>query len=234
MILSLHYLCETWAWRRLHACVCFCVWGPVCVHAAPQASCLTNSSQAELITHRCCTRQAFAFMCDVEELCVHAVKSNTEHEMKSCDKCTNPTEALSDFCRKSSTPNQVCTFSSVKPHYGTFHISICWTSSEKQRVDIFYLITRHFFCSGPVGRAENHITRSWANNSLTFLLSAVRHKFNFVIRQRCLLISIFPRGGKSGGAGWNNAALISRSASIKAAERLTGACLLWKRLFSLF
>lgn len=134
----------------------------------------------------------------------------------------------------SSTPNQVCTFSSVKPHYGTFHISICWTSGEKQRVNIFYLITQQFFCLGPVGRAENHITRSWANNSLTFLLSAVRHKLNFVIRQQCLLISIFPRGGKNGGAGWNNVALISRSASIKAAERLTGGLLLWKRLFSLF
>lgn len=85
-----------------------------------------------------------------------------------------------------------------------------------------------------MGRARNHITRSWANNSLTFLLSAVRHKLNFAIRQQWLLISIFPRGGKSGGAGWNNVALISRSASIKPAERLTGGLLVWKRLFSLF
>lgn len=174
--------------KQLSMKACMCVFLCLMPGVCSCCSCLTNCSQAELITHRWCT-----------SVCVHVILKSFACTRSRAMSLMHRVQMQPYKTRQmhwviSSTPNQVCTVSSVKPHYGTFHISICWTSGEKQRVDIVYLITQQFFCLGPVGRAENHITRSWANNSLTFLLSAVRHKLNFVIRQQCLLISIFPRG----------------------------------------
>ncbi len=165
------------------------------------------------LMHKCLHR------CDLEELCMHEVQSDTENEMIK----VKPDRCIEWFL------THLIRFA----HFQALNFITALSTFQYVElvVNIFYLITQQFFCLGPVGRAEDHITRSWANNSWTFLLSAARHTLDCVIRQQCLLISIFPRGEKN---GWSNAALISRSASIKAAERLTGGLLLHKRLFSLF